>query len=183
MTHSSILDALGAVADTPVEHKDLLATLRRLAAEEDASAAEAPDAPRRLAASSPPEASAPIAAGSASPEAERMPWPNSWFSTNDPADGARCRNLWASVLTSCLIGALTDRLDRKRRADVPESWIGSASFQMICEMAGFDATAIEDRVRAKMETDEGAEYLRRDLSGRLPRRLHAQRADLTDGEG
>ena len=98
-----------------------------------------------------------------------MPWPESWLNSNDPLDGARCRGLWQAVMTSCLIGALDDHLDPKRRADVPESWIGGASFRMIADMAGLDAEAIEDRVRIHMRTREGAEHLRRALGGRLPR--------------
>lgn len=191
MTDRSILDDLEQIEAAPAAAPvDLLSVLRGLA--EDATLAVGPAGPGTLprADSAPATdgkvtaaAPAPVTSSAAPPqEVERMPWPESWFSTNDPADGARCRHLWAAVLTSCLIGALTDRLDRKRRADVPESWIGSASFHMICEMAGFDSRAIEDRVRDKMATDEGAEYLRRDLSGRLPRSLHAQRDALSDGE-
>lgn len=87
------------------------------------------------------------------PNADRMPWPDSWFRDGDPADAQACRDLWACVLATCLRGALRDATGRRERGNflnvntaVGKGWIGGRDFHIVCALAGLDAAAVRAAV-------------------------------------
>jgi hypothetical protein len=106
-------------------------------------------------------------------EEERLPWPDDWATSRDPADAYRCRAMWCSVLIYCLTSMLTELLQHRsvfveeRRnqstlrdgAAVGPGWVGSRDFHMICALAGFDGTAMKERLLRAMETPQGARHI------------------------
>lgn len=84
----------------------------------------------------------------AAADPDRMPWAESWFDQTDPGEIAACRKLWCSVLLSCIRAALGLEVgvDQRNCKAIPLSWIGSKDFHIVCALAGFDGTAIADRL-------------------------------------
>jgi hypothetical protein len=106
-------------------------------------------------------------------EEERLPWPDDWAISRDPADAYRCRAMWCGVLIACLTSMLTAYLQprtlrgQERRSqstlrdgpDIGPGFVGSRDFHMICALAGFDGTAMKERLLRAMETPQGARHI------------------------
>lgn len=101
----------------------------------------------------------------ATSEAERrMPWPEHWWAGTDSADVVRCRTLWQEVLRQCLISAIDVHLGAPIRAnDATPAWIGSRDFAFVCDLAGFEPSAVAERLLARLREPNGAIALRREL--------------------
>jgi hypothetical protein len=103
-------------------------------------------------------------------EEERLPWPDDWVTSRDPADHYRCQMMWCSVLSQCVASMLNRFLQPRtvtrdeRRSQalykdgpvVSTDWLGSRDFHMICALAGFDGVAVCERLTRAMETPQGA---------------------------
>lgn len=103
---------------------------------------------------------------------DRLPWPDGWDQSRDPADMLRCRMMWCAVLSVCIHAVLTQALrerpptrderhrsSRLRQRDLPDGWIGSRDFHMICALAGFDGVAMAERLRVALATPEGCQAM------------------------
>ena len=101
----------------------------------------------------------------ATSEAERrMPWPEHWWAGTDSADVARCRTLWQEVLRQCLLSAIDVHLGAPISASgATPAWIGSPDFAMVCDLAGFEPSAVAERLLARLREPNGAVALRREL--------------------
>lgn len=102
----------------------------------------------------------------ATSEAERrMPWPEHWWAGTDSADVVRCRTLWQEVLRQCLMSAIDVHLGAPISANgATPAWIGSTDFAMVCDLAGFEPSAVAERLRARLREPNGAVALRRELA-------------------
>ncbi|WPY93177.1 hypothetical protein T8T21_08555 [Limimaricola variabilis] len=98
-------------------------------------------------------------------EAERRePWPEHWWSGTDSADVVRCRTLWQEVLRQCLLSAIDVHLGAPISASgATPAWIGSPDFAMVCDFAGFEPSAVAERLLARLREPNGAFALRREL--------------------
>lgn len=98
-------------------------------------------------------------------EAERRePWPEHWWAETDSADVARCRTLWQEVLRQCLMSAIDVQLGARISASrATPSWIGSPDFAIVCDLAGFEPSAVAERLLARLREPNGAVALRREL--------------------
>ena len=98
-------------------------------------------------------------------EAERRaPWPEQWWTHTDSADVARCRTLWQEVLRQCLLSAIDVHLGAPISASgATPAWIGSPDFAMVCDLAGFEPSAVAERLLARLREPNGAVALRREL--------------------
>lgn len=94
---------------------------------------------------------------------DRAPWPEGWLDHHDSADGYRCRALWGEVLRFSLADICLEASKRHRRRNVGPpttfGWLGTRDFRMVCDLAGLDAAAIEQRVRPMLATPEAARDL------------------------
>ncbi|PHP28015.1 hypothetical protein [Limimaricola cinnabarinus] len=167
-----ILAALRAAAaapvSTPVGSSDILADLAALDGKRRQPspqiASEAGDGPRRSLQLQI-EARVEAANRKATCETERrMPWPEHWWAGTDSADVARCRTLWQEVLRQCLMSAIDVHLGAPIKAnDATPAWIGSRDFAMVCDLAGFEPSAVAERLLARLREPNGAVALRREL--------------------
>jgi hypothetical protein len=103
-------------------------------------------------------------------EEDRLPWPDDWVTSRDPADYYRCHMMWCSVLSQCVASMLNvflqprtvTRDERRSHAlykdgpVVSTDWLGSRDFHMICALAGFDGVAVFERLTRAMETPQSA---------------------------
>ncbi|GAD55474.1 hypothetical protein [Limimaricola cinnabarinus] len=177
-----ILAALRAVASRPVpapRRGDLLSDLAKVAGGDrllPSPPAAAAD-PERLGSAEKPDRSryglrqmieAQVAAANrdAACEAERRaPWAESWWSTTDSADVAHCQMLWQEVLRQCLMSAIDVHLGaRISSSGATTAWIGSPDFAVVCDLAGFEPSAVAERLRARLREPNGAEALRQELA-------------------
>lgn len=111
------------------------------------------------------EAQVAVANREATCEAERRePWPEHWWSGTDSADVVRCRTLWQEVLRQCLLSAIDVHLGAPISASgATPAWIGSPDFAMVCDLAGFEPSAVAERLLARLREPNGAVALRREL--------------------
>ncbi len=167
-----ILAALRAVAAAPVPASvgpsDILADLAAL---NDKRRQPGPQAAPKAEESTRPSLQAQIEAQvkaanrEATCEAERrMPWPEHWWVGTDSADVVRCRRLWQEVLRQCLMSAIDVQLGARISANgATPAWIGSPDFAIVCDLAGFEPSAVADRLLARLREPNGAVALRREL--------------------
>ncbi|MGR3464267.1 hypothetical protein [Limimaricola sp.] len=96
--------------------------------------------------------------------ARREPWPEHWWTGTDSADVVRCRTLWQEVLRQCLLSAIDVHLGAPISASgATPTWIGSPDFAMVCDLAGFEPSAVAERLLARLREPNGAIALRREL--------------------
>ncbi|SDE90659.1 hypothetical protein [Limimaricola pyoseonensis] len=95
----------------------------------------------------------------------REPWPEHWWAGTDSADVSRCQMLWQEVLRHCLMSVTDDVLEAQRRGrPARPTWIGTPDFALVCDLAGFDSSAVAERVVARLRDPNGALTLRRHLA-------------------
>lgn len=91
------------------------------------------------------------------------PWPERWWSENDPADAQACRALWSDVLMTCIAGSIHDRfgggLVTGTYGRVEAAWLDSRDFYAVCALAGLDGVAVRDRVAAVWHDELAARAL------------------------
>lgn len=101
----------------------------------------------------------------------RLPWPDDWITRRDPGDADACRRMWGACLISCLHSVLKEamaefargpkkpRLQRNEGRPVLNGWIGSRDFHMVCALSGLDGVAVEEGVKAALQTNAACEAM------------------------
>jgi hypothetical protein len=131
-------------------------------------------------------------------EPDRAPWPEEWWTRNDPADGVRCQRMWSECLRLSLIevcdvcckdfdlreawDAKPAALRRGKRPDVRPSWIGSPDFHEVCALAGLDGEAVAQRARAQLVSREGAAAMGWALSAAVTGNGYKVRRSFGEGD-